>query len=95
MLNSEYQNQLLTIIKKHVPTCTVYLYGSRARGDHQPSSDIDLAIDAGAKIHWHILSDIRNDIEESTIPFFVDVVDVHDSDQDFSNEIKKDWIRLI
>ena len=40
---------------KHVKIKRVYLYGSRARGDHRPGSDIDLAVVMGFQewFRWH------------------------------------------
>jgi predicted nucleotidyltransferase len=38
----------------------MYLFGSRARGTHQPSSDIDLAIDAGRKLDFLEVAQARN-----------------------------------
>lgn len=86
-----YKNELLAIIKKHLPNAKVYLYGSRARGTHNPGSDIDIAIDNQHKISWSILGDIKEEIEESTIPLFVDVVDLQDIDENFKKQIQKDY----
>ncbi|WP_079529596.1 nucleotidyltransferase family protein [Halobacillus hunanensis] len=54
----------------------VYLFGSWARQEEKQSSDIDIAIDSvtpldGSK--WNQLIDV---IENSTIPYRVDVVDL-------------------
>ena len=47
----------------------VRLFGSRAKWDHKPWSDIDLAID-GEYDALHI----QNDFEESTLPYFIDII---------------------
>ena len=49
-LNQKYAEKLISIIHIHLPEVVVYLYGSRARGDNRPGSDIDLALDAQTKI---------------------------------------------
>jgi predicted nucleotidyltransferase len=43
----------------------VILFGSRARGDAQPRSDVDLAIEApGASVHeWLRLADMAEDVD--------------------------------
>lgn len=38
-------NAIQTWAAKHAKIKKIYLYGSRARGDHRPDSDIDLAIE--------------------------------------------------
>lgn len=83
---------LLDIIHKYVPDCKVYLFGSRARGTHKEGADIDLALEANEKISFMTILKIQHDIEETTIPVFVDVVDLDGTSDDFKNEVKRDGI---
>jgi predicted nucleotidyltransferase len=54
-----------------------YLIGSRARGDSRSLSDIDVALDGhGQPILMTLLVELRARLEESLIPFTVDVVDL-------------------
>jgi predicted nucleotidyltransferase len=55
--------------------CRVYLFGSRATGTAQPASDFDVAVLANEDISRE-LSAARDMLEESNIPFKVDVVDL-------------------
>jgi uncharacterized protein len=55
--------------------CAVYLFGSRATGAAQPASDFDVAVLANEDISRE-LSTARDMLEESNIPFKVDVVDL-------------------
>ncbi len=87
-----YKDQLLPIILNHVDHCTVYLFGSRARVDHLEGADIDIAIDAGSPIDPRMISKIKQDIEDSTVPVFVDVVDVYAISDRMRKEIEQDWI---
>ena len=57
-----------------------------------PESDIDIALDNKSKIDILVLSEIKESIEESTIPFTVDVVDLHDISQDLKKQILKDRV---
>ncbi len=89
----EYKQILLDIIHKKLPKCKVYLFGSRGTTkDHQSGSDVDLALDAGKPIKLSIIFARKEEIEETTIPVFVDVIDINNSSKDFVDEIKKDWI---
>ena len=87
-----YKKQLLGIIHRQLPSCRIYLFGSRARGTNHPGSDIDLAIDEGARIPIEIIGMIQETIEESQIPFFVDVVDFRAVSQEMREQIKKEGI---
>ena len=55
-------------------------------------SDIDLAIDAGKKISWSVLGKIKEECEESNIPFFVDILDVRDVSDDIKKRILEEGI---
>ncbi len=87
-----YKNTLLKIIHTHLPACKVYLFGSRARKTNQEGADIDLALDTGSPITFGILSKIRGDIEDSTIPVFVDLVDLNNIPALLKSEIARDGI---
>lgn len=81
---------ILEIVIKHLANAHIYLFGSRARKDNSPQSDIDIALDNNTKIDPLILSDIREALEESLIPFTVDIVDFNNISQELKTEILKD-----
>jgi len=68
---------ILTIIKKHVPDCDVLAFGSRFKGTHSESSDLDLAIVGKSKLGLSLIGSISEDFMESDIPFKVSVLDYH------------------
>lgn len=67
-----------TIVLSHLGELPVrvWLFGSFARGEAHRFSDIDVAIDAGAPLPPLLKADIEEALEESTVPYFVDVVDL-------------------
>ncbi|MET0855596.1 MAG: nucleotidyltransferase domain-containing protein [Telluria sp.] len=54
------------------PVTEVRLYGSRAKGDFRPASDIDLSIMDTAVTDAHLMK-IENDIDELPLPYSVDL----------------------
>ena len=59
-------NELKTQLKKKIPHVEIILYGSKARGDSEISSDIDLLILVDENINRKLkekISDIRYDVE--------------------------------
>lgn len=57
----------------------VFLFGSRARGDHRATSDIDVGILPLEPIPAGVLAGIREALEESREPFFVDLLDLSEA----------------
>lgn len=51
------------------------LFGSRARGNPHPASDIDLAVVAPRPIPGYLLATARQALEDSAVPFNVDLLD--------------------
>jgi len=92
-MTEQDKQKLIEIITKHLPLAQVYLFGSRARNDNSLRSDIDIAIDNKSKIDNLMLSNIREEIEESTIPFTVDIVDLNNISEDLKTQILKDKIK--
>ncbi len=60
-LNKELLEEIIDICKRHAEIEKVVLFGSRARGDNSPKSDIDLAIYANSNF-----SDFIEDMENNT-----------------------------
>jgi hypothetical protein len=75
----------------------VYLFGSWASGTQRRASDIDIAIEAQAKLPAEILARLREALEESHVPYRVDVVDLAEVDASFRARALREghlWIEL-
>ncbi len=89
---SRHKKTLLDIIHKHLPKCKVYLFGSRATKENREGADIDLALDTGEKVDLTKVARIQIDIEETTFPLFVDLVDLHLVSEDFKKNVLSEGI---
>jgi predicted nucleotidyltransferase len=65
----------------------VFLYGSRARNTARKTSDVDIALLAANKLPDGFIAHLRELIEESTIPYQVDIIDLNEVDNDFRQKI--------
>ena len=72
----------------------VYVFGSRARGDHRKTSDIDLAIVGSKPVTMAVRSQLEFGFSESDLPFKVDVVDMLTVDESFKKIIEADAVAL-
>jgi len=94
MIDKKYIIHIREIVQKHVgKKGRVFIFGSSVESAH--FSDIDLGVihdDLGTD---RIIQNIKNDLEESNLPYTFDVVDIHRADELFRNKImnnKKIWI---
>lgn len=71
----------------------IFVFGSRAKHTAHELSDLDLLI-KGA-VNPNLLSSIREELEESLIPYKVDIVLWDEIDDGFRNHIRKDLVELV
>jgi predicted nucleotidyltransferase len=67
----------------------IYLFGSRARGDQSTGSDVDIGLWSDEEIDDKKLALWRAIIEETTIPYQVDLINLRQVSEDFRREIFK------
>jgi predicted nucleotidyltransferase len=71
---------------------TVYLFGSFARDEARPSSDIDIAVDPHGSLPPGTMAKLREELEESNIPQRVEVVDLRDADPEFRARVRREGV---
>jgi len=71
---------------------TFYAYGSRVKGKAKKYSDLDLCY--REEIPWNVLSHIQEDLEESDLPFKVDLVFWELMGSEFQELIKDDLVPI-
>ena len=72
-LNERDIDTLFTILSQYTAVTKVNIFGSRAKGTHKPSSDIDLAI-MNEGITDQMVLHLNAAFGESTLPYKVDLV---------------------
>ncbi len=79
-LTKEEKATIKTLLRRHItaPGVVCYVFGSAARGELRPTSDIDLLIEAPQDIRAK-LSLFREDLEDSNLLRNVDVVWYNDA----------------
>lgn len=76
-------------LRRHLPPGTaVYLFGSRARGDNRWNSDFDLWIDAD--LPRKTQAEILDEIDESVVPFHIDLVTTPALTGPFGAQVRKE-----
>lgn len=80
---------ILSMVNKE--ELTIFLFGSRVGNDFRPRSDIDVGFISNKKLEPKLFGKIREALEESIIPYHIDLVDFGNVD----NEFKKIALRKI
>ena len=90
MLNIEAKHLavLKGILEKH--PYEFFVFGSRVRGDNKKFSDLDLAYKA--EIPKAELSLIREEFEQSKLPYKIDLVDLKSCTEEFKQLIINDLV---
>ena len=79
------------ILDKHAPGCEVRAFGSRVTRTAKDYSDLDLAVVGKEKLASKTLYALKEDFEESDLPFRVDVLDWHAISKEFQKVIEKKY----
>jgi len=70
----------------------VVLFGSRARGDYFETSDMDIGILPKGETNKNKVALLREKIENSNIPYKVDVVDLSQASREFTDQALKEGL---
>lgn len=75
------------IITRHLPRARVFLFGSRARGTADATSDSDIGIMDTREIPLRVMAQIKEEIDSLPTLRSVDVVDLRAKSEDFREQI--------
>ncbi len=94
-MNLDLQKQIKTVALSVLPTgFKLGLFGSRVKGLPSEFSDVDLAVMGEKKASGHILENLREAMEQSRLPYRVDVVDLNSVLETFRENVLKEIIWL-
>jgi predicted nucleotidyltransferase len=70
----------------------IFLFGSWARGQAHRGSDVDVAVLSPTPLKPGQLAEIREELEQSTVPYDVDLIDLADTDDAFRTRVLAEGI---
>ena len=85
---------LMSLLKRHLPDTTVWAYGSRVKGSARAQSDLDLVAFASPEQRLSVFY-LKEALEESNLPFRVDLLIWDDIPASFHREIERDYVTLL
>ncbi|HVB18457.1 MAG TPA: nucleotidyltransferase domain-containing protein [Stellaceae bacterium] len=87
----ELRRMVLAALGEH--DAEVWLFGSCARGEVRQHSDIDIAILPRDDLPSGFFAELAADIEESTIPYDVDLVDLRHADPALIDDVRTEGVK--
>lgn len=85
MLEDKWKQLIKDTIRKYLPdeSYKIFIFGSRAEKTNRKWSDVDVGIEGPKGIPWGIIENIKEELENSRIPYRVDVVDFKQASDSF------------
>ena len=72
----------------------VWVFGSRARGQQRPFSDLDILVDSESPLEPALLGEIRAALEESNLPIKVDLVELNTLADAYRDQVLGERVRV-
>ncbi len=93
-MREQILNELRTLVIETLldTNAKVYLFGSWARNEEKQSSDIDIAVEPHSYFPPSKWVELHDQIEESTIPYYVDIVNLKNASSSLVKNVKKEGI---
>ena len=93
-ITSEQRKTLLALLAKHLPDTTAWVYGSRVQWTARPQSDLDMLVFASPSQNGQV-SALREALEESNLPFRVDLFVWDNVPDQFRKQIEAEHMVLV
>ena len=90
-ITAEERETLLSLLEQHLPGAAVWVYGSRTKWTARPQSDLDLVVFPTSEQRKRV-GDLREALEESNLPFRVDLFVWDDVPESFRGQIRADHV---
>lgn len=90
-IEPKYLKMLTDIFDNYCPKAEIWAYGSRIKGEAHDGSDLDLVV-KNFNSNDVYLFELKELINDSNVPFLVDIHEFDKLPQSFQDEIKKDYV---
>ncbi len=91
---AEQRKTVLSLLEKHLPNTTAWVYGSRAKWTARSQSDLDMVVFATPEQSSQVFN-LREAFEESNLPFRVDLFVWDDVPKRFRKRIEAEHVVLV
>ena len=93
-VTKEEQKIIVEILKEYGDKYSFYYYGSRVKGNFNKTSDLDILIKGEEEMPLADVVSLKENMDESRLPYIVNFTDYNSIDESFYNLIKDDLIMI-
>jgi uncharacterized protein len=86
------KDKIIKIVEVFFPDAKIYLFGSRARGNYDARSDLDIAIDAGVPMSIVDKAKIFTMVDILNMPQRTDIIDFHRATPELKSNILREGL---
>ena len=96
MISTDYEEKYLKMLKEIILSqvdtekVMVFVFGSRASTKYSSRADVDIGLLTDGKLPYNLFHKIRNAVDESIIPWEIDLVDFTRVTKSFKEAALKD-----
>ncbi len=89
-----YLNQIKDLVLSELKDdqMKIFVFGSRAKGNYRPGSDVDIGFIPQGRLNAGKISFLKEKIEDSNIPYKVDIVNFNEVSDEFRRQAMKNTI---
>lgn len=98
MTDIQLSNDELNIVKNilsDLKNCQVFAFGSRAKNNAKPYSDLDLVIKSDDKLDFTTMTDLKERFSNCDLVFRVDICEWAGLDNDFRERIRNELVFIL
>jgi uncharacterized protein len=93
-ITEKQEHIVKTLFSRYLPDTKVWVYGSRISGNSNENSDLDLVVFSSDKQRAG-LAELRENLEESSLPFRVDLFVWELIPKNFKSNIVKNYVEFL
>ncbi|MCD8077220.1 MAG: nucleotidyltransferase domain-containing protein [Lachnospiraceae bacterium] len=92
-VKKKYLRDMKEIFYAYCPKAEIWAYGSRVKGESHPASDLDLVVKSFSDKDKS-LTQLRALLNDSDIPFLIDIQEYDRLPASFQQEIERNYVRI-
>lgn len=92
-VKKKHLEELEKIFGEYCPNAEIWAFGSRIKNESHSGSDLDLVVKSFHEANKTV-SELRELLNDSDIPFLVEMLDFKKIPESFQREILKDYVQI-